>query len=223
MTEREVQLKLPSPVGFLEALFYAAPQRTESSADDAAPAPCRGGAIILHPHPLYSGNMQNKVVFTCQRACAEMGLSTLRYNSRGVGLSAGSYDDGQGEQNDLLAAIDYMNQHLRSLPLYIVGFSFGAWLGLKIGAANERVRGLVAIGTPVGWAELDFLARCEKPKLFIHGTKDQFCDPGELEKSFGLMAEPKLLYWVVDSDHFFTEHLDELKTLLVDNFPCRED
>lgn len=212
MNPRELPLKLPSPVGFLEALYSPAPEK-------GGAIPCRGGAVILHPHSLYGGNMHNKVVVSCQKVCAELGLATLRFNFRGVGISAGNYDDGQGEQRDVLAALEYLRQQLPGHPLYMVGFSFGAWLSLKVGAEHDQVAGIVALGTPVGWAELDFLARCEKPKLFIHGTKDQYCDAGELEKSFGLMAEPKRLRWVAEADHFFMEQLATVEELLAAEFP----
>ena len=211
MSPRELPLKLPSPVGFLEALYRPGPEEGGPSRS--------GGAVILHPHPLYGGNMHNKVVFTCQKVCAELGLATLRFNFRGVGTSAGSYDDGQGEQRDVLAALEHLRQQLPGRPLYLVGFSFGAWLALKIGAENADVRAIAALGTPVGWAELDFLARLDKPKLFVHGTQDQYCDPGEMEKGFGMMAEPKQLRWVMDADHFFTDRLDELEEILRTDFP----
>jgi alpha/beta superfamily hydrolase len=203
-------------VGFLEALYRPAPEA-------GAAAGRLGGAVILHPHPLYGGNMHSKVVYTCQKVCAEFGLATLRYNSRGVGASSGSYDDGQGEQKDVVAALDYLSQQLPAKNLYLVGFSFGAWLSLKVGAEHAKVAGMVALGTPVGWAELDFLARSEKPKLFIHGTNDQYCDPGELEGAFGRMAEPKRLHWVEGADHFFTERLGDLAGLLREHFPFPAD
>jgi len=214
MPQNESSLKLPSRVGFLEALY-------REPVPDVADPGRRGAVVILHPHPLYGGNMHNKAVYTCQKTCAEMGLGTLRFNFRGVGLSAGSYDDGQGEQQDVAAAIAFLKQQLPSHPLYLLGFSFGAWLALKVGSEHERVAGLVGIGTPAGWAELDYLARCEKPKLFIHGTRDQYCDPNEMERNFGLMAQPKQLFWVEGADHFFTDRLDELADLLRSHFPWR--
>ena len=216
MSRQELSLKLPSPVGFLEALHSPLP-----SAGDGVRR--RGGAVVLHPHPLYGGNMRNKVVHHCTRVCGSLGLETLRFNFRGVGASSGTYDDGQGEQKDVLAAIEFMQQRIQSLPLYLVGFSFGAWLALKIGAEDKRISGLVGLGTPVGWAELDFLGHSEKPKLLIHGTADQYCDPAELERSFGMMARPKQLYWVENADHFFTDLLEPMGEILEEHFPFRED
>jgi hypothetical protein len=159
------------------------------------------------------------VVVACQQVCAELGWSTLRYNSRGVGLSAGSYDDGQGEQADLRAAVDFMHPRLRSLPLVLLGHSFGAWLALKVGAEHPEVAAIAALGTPVGWAELDFLGRCVKPKLFVHGTRDPYCDPAEMERAFGRMAAPKQLHWIADADHFFTERLADLRDILLVQLP----
>ncbi len=211
MPARETPEKLPGPVGSLEALYRPGPEE-----DGLAQ---RGGAVILHPHPLYGGNMHNKVVFACQKICAELGLATLRFNFRGVGTSAGTYDDGQGEQRDVVAALDHMRRRQPERPLYLVGFSFGAWLALRIGAERDDVRGIAALGTPVGWAELDFLGRLKKPKLFVHGTQDQYCDAEDLAKGFDAMAEPKRLRWVEGADHFFTERLDELEGILREEFP----
>ncbi len=208
MSEREQPLQLAGKAGPLEALYRPEPD-----------AGGRGGAVILHPHPLYGGNLHTKVVFASQKVCAELGLATLRFNYRGVGTSGGSYDDGQGEQQDVLVALDHLREQIPEGPLYLVGFSFGAWLALKVGAAQEDILGIVALGTPVGWAELSFLAECVKPKLFVHGTEDQYCDPDELEKGFIDMAEPKTMHLLVGADHFFTEHIDALATILGREFP----
>jgi alpha/beta superfamily hydrolase len=216
MPSQEQSLKLPSPVGFLEALHASLPPTGNGDKH-------RGGVVLLHPHPLYGGNMRNKVLHQCQKVCASLGLATLRFNFRGVGSSSGTYDDGQGEQRDVIAAIEFMQQRLQALPLYLVGFSFGAWLALKIGAESDSIAGLVGLGTPVGWAELDFLKHSDKPKLFIHGTADQYCEPGELERCFGLMAEPKRLFWVENADHFFTDELEPVAEILKEQFPFRSD
>ncbi len=208
MNEREMPLQLPGKTGVLEALYRPEPGTGG-----------RGGAVILHPHPLYGGNLHNKVVFSCQKVCAELGLATLRFNFRGVGTSGGSYDDGQGEQQDVLTALDHLRGQIPGRPLYLVGFSFGAWLALKVGAAQEDILGIAALGTPVGWAELGFLAACVKPKLFVHGREDQYCDAGELEKGFGQMAPPRQLQMIEGADHFFTGRLDELTQILEAGFP----
>jgi uncharacterized protein len=212
MAQHEINIELPGPAGLLEARYQPGP-----SVDEAVNI--RGGAVIVHPHPLYGGNMHNKVVQSCRKVCSDLGLATLRFNFRGVGTSAGSYDDGQGEQEDLRTAIRFMTGKLADLPLYLVGFSFGAWMALKIGTEEKRVTALVGIGTPTGWERLSFMANSPKPKLLIHGTEDQYCDPEELQKDFGLMDDPKQLFWVQGGDHFFTGKLIELEQLLAAHFP----
>ena len=204
---REIPLELAGPVGRLEALQF----------QPAAPA--AGGALLLHPHPLYGGNLHNKVVFTSQQVCARLGLATLRFNFRGVGASAGRYDDGQGEQDDARAGLFHLAALLPNSPLYVVGFSFGAWIALRLAAAEARLSAVAALGTPVDWAPLDFLADCGKPKLFIHGDEDQFCDPAALARSYPRFAPPKQLEWVAGADHFFTGKLDLLAEVLAKGFP----
>jgi len=203
---RELPLELAGPAGRLEALQFL----------PAAPA---GGALLLHPHPLYGGNLHNKVVFTSQQVCAHLGLATLRFNFRGVGSSAGRYDDGQGEQADAGAALAALAAALPGLPVYVVGFSFGAWIALRLAADEARVAAVAALGTPVDWAELDFLAACSKPKLFIHGEDDQFCDPVALARSYPRFAPPKQLAWIAGADHFFTNRLPALSQALQAHFP----
>ncbi len=201
----ESQLILNGPVGRLECLYREAGEG--------------GGVVILHPHPLYGGNMHNKVVFAMARALGAAGLATLRLNFRGVGLSEGDYDDGRGEQDDLLCGLDFLEGELRGRPLFLAGFSFGAWLALKTGTEDERVTAMLGVGTPVGWGDMDWLYPCEKPKLFIHGSVDEYCDPGRLGEEFRRLAEPKRLVWVEGADHFFMEQIDELNSALAENLP----
>ena len=200
------------PAGGLEAVL-------DVPAPDLFAQPL-GTVVIAHPHPQFGGTMHNKVIYTCQRVAAERGLATLRFNFRGVGTSAGQYDDGQGEQADVKAGLDRLAAELPGRPLTLMGFSFGAWLTLKVGAPDPRVGALIALGVPVGWAELGFLAGCGKPKLFVHGTRDQFCDPEELRRRYPDFCAPKHLEWIEGADHFFTNQLDELAAVLRERFPA---
>jgi len=203
---REEPLALAGPAGRLEALAYA-------------PVDPQGAALLLHPHPLYGGNLHNKVVFTAQRVCADLGLATLRFNFRGVGASGGRYDDGQGEQDDARAALVHLAERWPATSLYLVGFSFGAWIALRVGSARADVAGLAAIGTPVDWAPLDFLADSAVPKLFVHGDEDQYCDPEGLRRAYPGFAPPKRLEWIAGADHFFTSRLEALSLALREQFP----
>ena len=120
---------------------------------------------------------------------------------------------------DQTLCLDHLAAELPGRPLTLMGFSFGAWLTLKVGAPDPRVGALIALGVPVGWAELGFLAGCGKPKLFVHGTRDQFCDPEELRRRYPDFCAPKHLEWIEGADHFFTNQLDELAAVLRERFP----
>ena len=159
------------------------------------------------------------MIFTSQQVCAGLGLATLRFNFRGVGASAGRYDDAQGEQADARAALAVLAAALPDAPLYALGFSFGAWIALKLAVEEARVSAVVALGTPVDWAALDALIPGTKPRLFIHGEDDQFCDPVALTRAFTRFAPPKRLEWISGADHFFTNRLPALSRTLQAHFP----
>ena len=112
-------------------------------------------ALVLHPHPKFGGTMNNKVVYHLFHAFARRGFAVLRFNFRGVGRSAGAFDEGAGETEDFRAALDYMAARYPGVPLWAAGFSFGAWIALETGASDERVSvaeppttGTVPIGVP---------------------------------------------------------------------------
>lgn len=125
MTTREIPLFLDGPEGQLEALHLAAPD-------------AKGVALICHPHPLFAGTMQNKVVATLQRAARDAGYATLRFNFRGVGQSAGSYAEGRGEIDDALAAARWLAGQHPGLPLTLMGFSFGSCVAAMLPSAWKR-------------------------------------------------------------------------------------
>ena len=138
----------------------------------------KGVALVLHPHPLGGGTMHNKVVFRAASALNDAGLLTLRINFRGVGQSTGEHDEGRGETEDARAGLNYLTENYPDHAITLCGFSFGARVGMEIGIADERVRNLISIGTPVDKYDFSFLARCAKPILFVHGERDEF---GEVE------------------------------------------
>jgi len=179
----------------------------------------KGVALVLHPHPLGGGTMHNKVVFRAASALNDAGLITLRINFRGVGQSTGEHDEGRGELEDVQAALDYVAEHYSGKPVTLCGFSFGARVGLEIGIADERVKNLISIGTPVEKYDFRFLKACRKPILFVHGDQDEFGTVSELE---GLLDEIKKhnptveLHVIKGSGHFFEGHLDELKQEISD-------
>lgn len=185
---------LRGPAGRLEALL-------NTGRDDAPYA-----ALVSHPHPAGGGTMHNKVVYHAMKALASFGLPVLRFNFRGVGLSDGEHDDGHGEQEDVRAALDWL-QHNFQRPILFAGFSFGSAVGLRACCNDARVKGLIGLGLPVHAAGRDysygFLTGCLAPKLFISGDRDQYGPREKLATVWASAPEPKRLVWIEGADHFF--------------------
>jgi len=172
----------------------------------------KGGVILCHPHPQFGGDMDNTVVSIAAEAAWQEGFSTLRFNFRGVGESAGTYGEGIGEQEDVKAAIDFFStQHNDPRRLLIVlGYSFGAWAGLPVAMEDERVSGLIAIAPPLQMMDFEFLKGSRKQKLVIAGTRDLFSPAPDLKKWFDTLSEPKTLSIIEGADHFFSFHQKHL-------------
>ena len=201
-------LFLDGPTGRLEALLNA-------GAENATHA-----AVVCHPHPLFGGTLHNKVVFHTMKALNSFGFPVLRFNFRGTGLSQGEHDQGNGEVDDVRAALDWIDTEYH-LPLVFAGFSFGAAVGLRAACADDRVRAVISVGTPVGSVVADsevprtytfeFLQECMKPKLFVSGARDQFGPRAKLEALVASAPEPKKLVMIEGADHFFEGRLRELR------------
>jgi alpha/beta superfamily hydrolase len=185
---------LHGPAGRLEALL-------NTGQPDAAYA-----VLLCHPHPEGGGTMHNKVVYHAMKAFSSFGLPTLRFNFRSVGLSEGAFDHGRGEQDDVRAALAWLEANLK-LPILFAGFSFGSYVGLRACCGDIHVKGLVALGLPTH-AEgrdytYDFLSQCTQPKLFISGDRDQYGPHPQLERAFASASEPKRLILIEGAEHFF--------------------
>lgn len=207
---------LSGPAGRIEALLWA-------SATDAASAQPPLAAVVCHPHPLFGGTMHNKVVYQVAKTIHRFGLPVLRFNFRGVGLSEGTHDKGEGEVDDVMAAMNFLAAEYFGVPLLVAGFSFGSWVGLRAGCSDTRVTELVGLGLPVG--DLDnrsfaFLESCEKPKLLVSGEFDRFGPPNQLRalvEQFRARVKEKTRITVIPGgDHFFAGHLPELDRVLAD-------
>jgi alpha/beta superfamily hydrolase len=196
---------LRGPAGRLEALLNAGRSDAPYS------------VLICHPHPLGGGTLHNKVVFHAMKAFQSFGLPVLRFNFRGTGLSEGEHDDGRGEQDDVRAALDWLDKEF-ARPILFAGFSFGAAVGLESCCGDPRVKGLVGLGLPV-IAEgrvyrYDFLAKCTQPKLFISGTRDQFGPRAEVQAAVASAAPPAEMVWVDGADHFFAGELGQVQSAI---------
>jgi len=170
--------------------------------------------LVCHPHPLGGGTMHNKVVYHAMKAFQSFGLPVLRFNFRGAGLSEGEHDHGYSEQDDVRAALNWLDNEF-NLPILFAGFSFGSYVGLNVCCDDFRVKGLVALGLPVH-AEgrdyrYDFLSSCGKPKLFVSGTRDRYGPQRQVESAVAAAASPKEMVWVEEADHFFVGKLDQVQ------------
>lgn len=191
---------LQGPAGRLEAILWKPSPTARSPL----------AAIVCHPHPLFGGTMHNKVVYNTAKTLDGLGMPVLRFNFRGAGLSAGKHDRGRGEQDDLRTAVDFLATEIPGIPVLLAGFSFGAWVGLRVGCEHPLVSHLIGLGIPVNSTDFSFLGHCVKPKLFVHGSKDEF---GAVEKVKALvpaMPGENHLVVVQGVDHFFAGKLNEL-------------
>lgn len=209
-------LTIPGSAGKLEAILWATAQEPNS-------APPALAAVVCHPHPLYGGTMHNKVVYQTAKTIHRFGLPVLRFNFRGAGLSEGLHDQGRGEEQDVVAALDFLAEEYPGAPLLLAGFSFGSWVGLRAGCIDARVTELIGLGLPVGDLGnrgFSYLDRCDKPKLLVNGELDQFGPPQKLhamiEQFPSRVKESTKVADVQGGDHFFAGHLQELDRVIAD-------
>jgi len=166
-----------------------------------------GIAVICHPHPIGGGTLHNKVVFRAARGLENANVATLRFNFRGAGASAGKHDEGEGEQDDVMTAIEWAKNKHPGKKLIVGGFSFGAWVASRVASEMPEVDALFLIGTPVNKYDFGHLRRCEKPILFLHGTEDEFGDVAKLEALVQHVPNAETVI-VTGADHFFSKQLD---------------
>jgi len=191
---------LEGPAGRLEAILW-------KPASQARPLLA---ALVCHPHPLFGGTMHNKVVYQAAKSLDALGLPVLRFNFRGAGMSAGTHDRGRGELGDVVAALDFLAGKFAGVPLLVAGFSFGCWVGLQVGCADERVRELIGLGTPVNSTDFSFLRNCEKPKLFVQGAQDEHGEVGKVRALVQSLPGENSLVVVAGANHFFVGKLDQV-------------
>ncbi len=196
---------LPGPAGQLEALLSEPPE------DE--PEHCRPGgcfAVVCHPHPLYGGSLDNKVVYTLARAFEECGAPTIRFNFRGVGASAGHYDGGRGETEDALAAIAYGRARWSGAGLWLAGFSFGAAVAVRAAARAEPDK-LVLVAPGVTKMAMEEVPSPRCPWLIVQGDADEVIEPLEVLQWAQRQSVPAQIRRFPDTGHFFHGRLGELR------------
>jgi uncharacterized protein len=201
VTERTA---IAGPAGALEALL-----------DLPAGADGARVAVICHPHPVYGGTMTNKVVHMLAKSFNEVGVPTVRFNFRGVGASAGSYDEGEGETQDTLAVIDWAVQRWPGAALWAAGFSFGGAIAIRAAAARDAQR-LVTVAPAINRVPVDTatLPRC--PWLIVQGDHDELVDAGDVQRWVATLPAPPQLALLAGVDHFFHGRLNELRTVVLE-------
>jgi uncharacterized protein len=203
--------EIPGPVGRLEALLDE-PAGNGSSV--------RAAVVFAHPHPQWGGTMHTKVVYQAAKALGRIGCAVLRFNFRGVGASAGTFEQGVGEADDFRAGLDFMHQRYPSARLWGGGFSFGAWIALTVSAADVRVSTLIGVAPPVGRYDLESVQLSTKAKFFIQGERDELCPLKQMQEFYAQCEEPKELVVIDAADHLFdgktTEVGDAVEDLLGD-------
>ena len=195
---------IPGPAGDLELLIEV----------PTAGAPV-AVAVCCHPHPLFGGSLTNKVIHTVARAFVTAGAATVRFNFRGVGASAGVHDDGRGECEDLRAVVAWARERWPGLPLWLGGFSFGAWIGLRCHAALAATR-LVTVAPPAGRWDFSDVAPPTQPWLVIQGLRDELVSAAEVEQF--ARANGAALHWapIAEADHFFHGRLSEVRNAVTE-------
>ena len=206
---------LTGPAGRLEALL-------EEPASGEAGLPPRAAVVFAHPHPQYGGTMHTKVVYQATKALGRIGCAVLRFNFRGVGQSEGTFDSGAGEMEDFRAALDYLAARYPGTRLWAAGFSFGSWVALEVGAADDRVTTLIGIAPPVATSvsgmayEFTNTLASTKPKFFVQGEADEVCPLEGMWAFYARLHEPKELVVIDAANHLFEGQTPEVGEALED-------
>ena len=172
-------------------------------------------ALILHPHPLYGGTMNNKVVYSLYQAFKKNDFSVLRINFRGVGRSQGKFDNGVGELADAATALDWMQNHNQDISnFWISGFSFGSWIAMQLMMRRPEIQAFAVASPPVNKYDFSFLSPCPAKGLIVQGDQDSIVSENAVSEFADKISKQKntdIDYQIIfGADHFFREKTDDL-------------
>jgi alpha/beta superfamily hydrolase len=204
--------EIPGPLGPLEALL-----------EDPKAAP-RAAVVFAHPLPTEGGTMHTKMVYQGAKGLVRAGCAVLRFNFRGVGRSRGEFDRGRGEQDDFRAGVDFMARRYPDVEIWGAGASFGSYVALTAGAADDRVCALIAVAPPIDRYDFTVVKQSPKAKFIVHGEEDEVIPIKLVREFYAQLRDPKELVVIDRANHLFDgqagEVGDALEELLGD-FTCK--
>jgi len=212
--------EIPGPAGRLEALLSEPAHHRGVATNGLVHAGTDGtvhaAVVLAHPHPLHGGTMHTKGVYHAAKGLARIGCAVLRFNFRGAGSSAGSFSDGPGELDDCRAAVEFMRARYPGAPLWAGGMSFGAWVGMTVGAEDPRVSTIIGIAPPLSRYDFEPVRTSTKAKFFVQGERDELCPLKDMRDFYAHAAEPKELVVIDGADHLFDGKVSEVADAVED-------
>ena len=202
---RTTSLSAAGPAGALEVMVD----------EPVVTGAIRHAALVCHPHPLFGGNMTNKVTHILARACNELGAPTVRFNFRGVGQSAGAHDDGRGETDDAVAMIDWTSQRWPEAQIWLLGFSFGAAMALRASLLRPVTR-LITVAPALRWLEQSAERTPTCPWLIVQGDRDDMVDAQAVQAWAHGLAQPPEIKLLQGAEHFFHGRLNDVRDAVID-------
>lgn len=172
-------------------------------------------AIICHPHPLYGGTLQNKVVHTLAKSCLELGMPAIRFNFRGVGQSEGHFEHSLGEQQDCIAVAAWVRQQYPNRPIWLAGFSFGSFVAYQAFTEIKAQR-LLLVAPAVGLFQFQQMDNITIPWCIIQGKEDEVTPPESVEAWVNSQITPPKFFYLDDVSHFFHGKLNVLREIMAD-------
>jgi alpha/beta superfamily hydrolase len=184
-------------------------------------APGKEAVVVTHPHPVYGGQMHNNVVESLVRVYRRQGYGTLRFNFRGVGQSEGTYDNGDGEQDDVRAALEYL-YGMGKISIDLAGYSFGAWVNARGLNSFSHVKRLIMISPPVNFMDFSFLEYNPMIRLVITGSDDVLAPSAIIEKMLQVWNPEAEFNIIQGADHFYWGKSGEIESA-VESFLDNKD
>ncbi len=198
---------ISGPVGRIEGRYHQNP-------DPKAPV-----ALVLHPHPLHGGTMNNKITYSLYKNFVDNGFSVLRVNFRGVGKSQGKFDNGAGELLDATAVMNWLHdQNMESSEFWVAGFSFGSWIALQLLMRRPEIENYILVGPPVSKYDFNFIVPCSSNALIVQGEIDEIskeADTAQLVEKLSAREDAEIVYKVISGgDHFFKDKMNEFESII---------